>query len=120
VTGEKMWISFGDHPLTERIGHMVLARTPDAPAGSSGLSLFLVPNIIDGRSNGVFVRRIEEKLGLHGSPTCEMGFEQAQGWLIGTLNRGLSAFHDDNWHAPFSRQSGSRNCRCRSGIGLAL
>lgn len=90
VTGEKMWISFGDHPLTERIGHMVLARTPDAPAGSSGLSLFLVPNIIDGRSNGVFVRRIEEKLGLHGSPTCEMGFEQAQGWLIGTLNRGLS------------------------------
>ena len=90
VTGEKMWISFGDHDLTSRIGHMVLARTPDAPAGARGLSLFLVPSTADGQTNGVAVRRIEEKLGLHGSPTCALGFEEARGWLIGTLNRGLS------------------------------
>lgn len=90
VTGEKMWISYGDHDLTERIGHMVLARTPDAPVGSGGLSLFLVPSHIDGHTNPIHVRRIEEKLGLHGSPTCELGFDGAQGWLIGTLHRGLS------------------------------
>lgn len=85
VTGEKMWITFGDHDLTTRIGHMVLARTPD----TAGLSLFLVPNTIDGARNGVVTRRVEEKLGLHGSPTCALGFEQAQGQLIGTLGRGL-------------------------------
>jgi 3-(methylthio)propanoyl-CoA dehydrogenase len=90
VSGEKMWISFGDHDLTERIGHLVLARTPEAPVGAGGLSLFLVPSTVDGRRNGVHVRRLEEKLGLHGSPTCELGFEDAQGWMIGTQHRGLS------------------------------
>lgn len=89
VTGEKMWISFGDQDLTDRIGHMLLARTPDAPAGTRGLSLFLVPSTIDGEANGVVVRRIEEKLGLHASPTCSMGFEDARAQLIGTLHRGL-------------------------------
>jgi 3-(methylthio)propanoyl-CoA dehydrogenase len=89
ISGEKMWISFGDHQLTDRIGHMVLARTVDEATDASGLSLFLVPSTIDGRRNGVFVRRIEEKLGLHGSPTCALGFEDASGELIGTINRGL-------------------------------
>jgi len=89
VTGEKMWISFGDQDLTSRIGHMLLARTPDAPPGTRGLSLFLVPSEIDGQPNGVVVRRIEEKLGLHASPTCAMGYEEARGKLIGTLHRGL-------------------------------
>jgi len=85
VTGEKMWISFGDHDLCDRIGHCVLART------DNGLSLFLVPNILDGGSpNAVAVRRIEEKLGLHGSPTCVIGLEGAQGWLIGDEGRGLA------------------------------
>jgi alkylation response protein AidB-like acyl-CoA dehydrogenase len=88
ITGEKMWITFGDHDLTARIGHMVLARTPDAPAGSAGLSLFLVPSVVEGARNAVQVRRVEEKLGLHGSPTCALGFEGAQGTLIGTLGRG--------------------------------
>ncbi|MGE5722435.1 MAG: acyl-CoA dehydrogenase family protein [Sphingomonadales bacterium] len=89
VSGEKIWISFGDHDLSERIGHLVLARTPGAPAGTRGISLFLVPNLIDGAPNGVVVRRIEEKLGLHASPTCALGFEQARGRLIGEPHRGL-------------------------------
>jgi alkylation response protein AidB-like acyl-CoA dehydrogenase len=90
VTGEKIWISFGDHDLASRIGHCLLARTPEAPAGGAGLSLFLVADQIDGRRNGVVVRRIEEKLGLHGSPTCALGFEEARGRLIGTPGRGLA------------------------------
>ncbi|CAN7799842.1 acyl-CoA dehydrogenase family protein [Paraburkholderia hospita] len=94
IDGEKMWTSFGDNDLVERIGCLLLARTPDAPAGTAGLSLFLVPSTLrddQGKSlpNGVFVRRIEEKLGLHGSPTCVMGFEGARAELIGTVNRGL-------------------------------
>jgi alkylation response protein AidB-like acyl-CoA dehydrogenase len=88
VNGEKMWISFGDHDLTARIGHFVLARTP------KGLSLFLVPRELTTatgtlRRNAVVVRRVEEKMGLHGSPTCALGFEDATGWLIGVEGRGL-------------------------------
>lgn len=88
ITGEKMWISFGDHDLTPRIGHCLLART------ERGLSLFLVPSdlLADGdreERNAIFVRRLEEKLGLHGSPTCALGFEDATGWLIGVEGRGL-------------------------------
>ena len=90
VTGEKIWISFGDHDLTPRIAHMVLARTPDAAPGSAGLSLFLVPSDHEGVRNTVVVRRIEEKLGLHGSPTCALGFEGAVGHLVGTPGRGLA------------------------------
>lgn len=89
VTGEKMWISFGDHDLAPRIGHLLLARTPDAPAATRGLSLFLVPSTWEGERNGVITRRVEEKLGLHASPTCALGFENARGWLVGTLHRGL-------------------------------
>ncbi|MCJ2183441.1 acyl-CoA dehydrogenase family protein [Novosphingobium sp. 1949] len=94
VTGEKCWISFGDHDLTARIGHCLLARSNEA-GGVRGLSLFLVPDRLDdGARNGVFVRRIEEKLGLHGSPTCVMGFENAHGTLIGPEGRGLQTlFH---------------------------
>lgn len=88
ISGEKMWISFGDHDLTPRIGHCLLARSP------AGLSLFLVPSDLpsgDGefRRNAIVVRRVEEKLGLHGSPTCALGFEGATGWLIGAEGRGL-------------------------------
>ncbi|HEX4098765.1 MAG TPA: acyl-CoA dehydrogenase family protein [Caulobacteraceae bacterium] len=90
ITGEKMWISYGDHDLSQRIGHCLLARTPGAAAGGAGLSLFLVPNLIDGKPNGIAIRRLEEKLGLHGSPTCAMGFEGARGWLIGAEGRGLA------------------------------
>jgi 3-(methylthio)propanoyl-CoA dehydrogenase len=89
VTGEKIWISFGDHDLAPRIGHMVLARTPGGAPGTAGLSLFLVPSDHDGKRNGVVVRRIEEKLGLHASPTCALGFEDAHALLVGTEARGL-------------------------------
>lgn len=90
VTGEKMWISFGDHDLSERIGHIVLARTTPEP-GVRGLSLFLVEtgHAAEAR-NGVIVRRVEEKLGLHGSPTCAIGFEDARGTLIGEEGRGVA------------------------------
>jgi hypothetical protein len=90
LTGEKCWISYGDHDLTERIGHFILARPRDAVEGTRGLSLFLVPNILDnGAPNGVSTIRIEEKLGLHASPTCSLAFEDAVGYLIGPEGRGL-------------------------------
>lgn len=89
VSGEKCWISFGDHDLTERIGHMTLARSEES-AGVSGLSLFLIPSTTDdGEDNGVRLRRIEEKLGLHCSPTCQIGFEDAGAILLGQEGRGL-------------------------------
>ena len=92
ITGEKIWISFGDHDLAPRIGHCILARTPGAAPGGAGLSLFLVPDRIGaaGTRNSIVVRRIEEKLGLHGSPTCALGFENARAHLIGTPGRGLA------------------------------
>lgn len=84
VSGQKIWISFGDHDLRARIGHCLLARTGDAP-GTRGLSLFLVE-----RGPGVSVERIEEKMGLHGSPTCALRFEDAPARLIGAEGRGLA------------------------------
>lgn len=91
ITGEKIWITFGDHDLSPRIGHCVLARTPNAKPGGAGLSLFLAPSVLDdGRRNTMFVRRIEHKMGLHGSPTCALGFEAAKAQLIGQEGRGLS------------------------------
>jgi 3-(methylthio)propanoyl-CoA dehydrogenase len=95
ITGEKCWISFGDHDLTSRIGHCLLARTSGAAPGGAGLSLFLVPDSIDGPDgspvrNAVQVRRIEEKMGLHASPTCALGFEGARGVMLGSEGRGLA------------------------------
>ncbi|QDZ12935.1 acyl-CoA dehydrogenase family protein [Devosia ginsengisoli] len=89
ISGQKIWISFGDHDMAGRIGHCLLARSNDQP-GRSGLSLFLVPDHMDGAPNGVTVERIEEKLGLHGSPTCAMRFRGAKGVLLGAEGRGLS------------------------------
>src|ERR1700761_5600969 len=91
ITGEKIWITFADHDLAPRIGHCVLARTPDARPGGAGLSLFLCPSVLeDGARNAIAVRRLEEKLGLHGSPTCAVGFEGARARLIGQEGRGLA------------------------------
>lgn len=89
ITGEKCWISFGDHDLTPRIGHCVLARTPGAVEGSAGISLFLVPGGAE-QGDAVTVRRIEHKMGLHGSPTCALGFDEAVGVMLGAEGRGLS------------------------------
>lgn len=88
VSGSKIWISFGDHDMASRIGHCLLARTNDQP-GTRGISLFLVPDTIDGIRNGISVDRIEEKMGLHGSPTCALRFEAARGVLLGQEGRGL-------------------------------
>lgn len=84
VTGQKIWISFGDHDIGPRIGHCLLARTNDQP-GTRGLSLFLVP-----KGDAVTTERVEDKLGLHGSPTCALRFDAAPAILIGQEGRGLS------------------------------
>src|SRR5258706_11950982 len=92
VVGTKIFISGADHDLTRQIVHLVLARLPDAPPGSKGLSLFLVPKWLpDGTRNAVVVERLEEKMGLHGSPTCVLRFDGAAGWIVGEPGRGLAA-----------------------------
>ncbi|RYF33084.1 MAG: acyl-CoA dehydrogenase [Comamonadaceae bacterium] len=92
VNGSKIFISGGEHDLTPNIVHLVLCRLPDAPAGPKGLSLVLVPKLLpDGARNAVVCERIEEKMGLHGSPTCSMHFDDATGWLVGEPGRGLAA-----------------------------
>jgi alkylation response protein AidB-like acyl-CoA dehydrogenase len=92
LSGAKIFISGGEHDLSDNIVHLVLARLPDAPAGPKGLSLFLAPKLLpDGTRNAVHCDRIEEKMGLHGSPTCAMRFDAACGWIIGEPGRGLNA-----------------------------
>jgi len=91
ITGTKIFITYGDHDLTENIIHLVLARTPDAPKGVKGISLFLVPKrlVEDGAPNAVRCQNIEHKLGVRASPTCVLAFESATGFLIGRENAGL-------------------------------
>ncbi|MGL4439524.1 MAG: acyl-CoA dehydrogenase family protein [Bosea sp. (in: a-proteobacteria)] len=99
ITGQKIYITYGEHDLTDNIVHLVLARLPDAPAGTRGISLFLVPKFMVnadgslGSRNDVRCSGIEHKLGIHGSPTCTMVFGDnggAVGYLIGEENRGLA------------------------------
>jgi butyryl-CoA dehydrogenase len=94
ITGTKIFITYGEHDLTDNIVHLVLARLPDAPPGTRGISLFLVPKILpDGTRNDLRCAGIEHKLGIHGSPTCTMAYGDgggAVGWLIGEENRGLA------------------------------
>jgi len=92
ITGGKIFISGGEQDLTDNIVHLVLCRLADAPGGTKGLSLALVPKFMpDGRRNAVFCDSIEKKMGIKGSATCQMRFERAEGWLIGEPNRGLAA-----------------------------
>ena len=92
VSGHKIFISGGEQDLTDNIVHLVLCRLPGAAPGSKGLSLALVPKVLpDGARNTVFCDGIEHKLGIHGSATCQLRFDQAQGWLIGEPHRGLAA-----------------------------
>ncbi|WP_082453508.1 acyl-CoA dehydrogenase family protein [Rhizobium sp. Leaf262] len=88
ISGVKSWISFGDHDITTRIGHCLLARTNDQP-GTRGLSLFLVPDDFEGVRNRIAVDRIEEKMGLHGSPTCVLHFDNARAIMLGREGSGL-------------------------------
>jgi len=97
LTGQKIFITSGDHDLTENIIHLVLARTPDAPAGTKGISLFLVPKIQVkedgslGPRNGVSTNSIESKMGIRGSATCVLNFDSATGYMIGPKNKGLNS-----------------------------
>ncbi len=92
LSGTKIFISGGEHDLTDNIVHLVLARLPDAPPGPKGLSLFLVPKFYgDGTRSAAVCERIEEKMGLHGSPTCVMRFDEAQAWIVGEPGKGLNA-----------------------------
>ncbi len=97
VSGSKIFISAGEHDLTENIIHLVLARMPDAPPGIKGISLFLVPKFLptdDGRPgprNGVVCTAIEHKMGIKGSSTAQLSFDDAQGWLVGVPHKGMAA-----------------------------
>lgn len=96
ITGQKIFITWGDHDIAENIIHLVLARLPDAPAGSRGVSLFLVPKFFVGEDGSLGERNslkcigLEKKIGIHASPTCVMEYDGAKGWLIGEANKGLA------------------------------
>ena len=97
LSGQKIFITSGDHDLTENIIHLVLARTSDAPSGTKGISLFLVPKVQVkedgslGPRNGVSTSSIESKMGIKGSSTCVLNFDEAIGYMIGSKNKGLSS-----------------------------
>jgi alkylation response protein AidB-like acyl-CoA dehydrogenase len=92
ISGTKIWITGGEHDLADNIIHLVLAKLPDAPSGSKGISLFLVPKFLeDGSRNPAFCGGLEHKMGIKGSATCVMNFEEAKGWLIGEPHKGLQA-----------------------------
>ena len=112
VTGQKLWISYGDHDLAANICHLVLARLPDAPPGTRGLSLFLVLKVLpDGSRNAVTVTALERKMGQHGAPTCFMSFEGARGWLIGAPHGGMAAM--------FTMMNSARLGVAMQGVGVA-
>lgn len=112
ISGDKIFISGGEHDLTDNIVHLVLARLPDALPGSKGLSLLLAPRILpDGRRNAIHCTGIEHKMGIHGSATCSLHFEQAQGWLVGEPGRGLAAM--------FVMMNAARLHVGAQGLGLA-
>jgi len=92
ISGQKIFISGAEHDLTDNIVHLVLCRLPDAPPGTKGISLALVPKVLpDGTRNAVHCDGMEHKMGIHGSPTCAMRYEGATGWLVGEPHRGLAA-----------------------------
>ncbi|HLB80069.1 MAG TPA: acyl-CoA dehydrogenase C-terminal domain-containing protein [Dongiaceae bacterium] len=117
ITGTKIFISAGEHDLTENILHLVLARLPDAPVGIRGISLFLVPKILVkengelGQRNGVACGGIEHKMGIKASATCVMNFEDAAGWLVGKPHKGMSAM--------FTMMNAARLAVGIQGLGLA-
>jgi alkylation response protein AidB-like acyl-CoA dehydrogenase len=97
ITGNKIFISSGEHDLAENIIHLVLARLPDAPAGSKGISLFIVPKFIPnadqsiGARNPIFCTGLEHKMGIHGNATAQIALDGAAGWMVGAPNKGLAA-----------------------------
>lgn len=97
ITGTKIFISAGEHDLTDNIVHLVLAKTPDAPESSKGISLFIVPKVLVnddgslGDRNAVSCGALEHKMGIHGNATCVMNYDGAKGWIVGEENKGLAA-----------------------------
>ncbi len=112
ITGQKIFITYGDHDMSENIIHSVLARTPDAPDDVKGLSLFIVPKILeDGSRNAVKPIGLEHKLGIHASPTCTMDFDGATGYLLGEENSGLRYM--------FTMMNNARLCVGLQGVAIA-
>lgn len=120
ITGTKIFISAGEHDLTENIVHLVLAKLPDAPEGVKGISLFVVPKFlpkeeggdwVPGPRNGVSCGSIEHKMGIKASSTCVMNFEDAQGWLVGEPHKGLRAM--------FTMMNAARLGVAMQGLGIA-
>ncbi|SFW99836.1 acyl-CoA dehydrogenase family protein [Marinospirillum alkaliphilum] len=112
LTGSKIFISGGDQDLTDNIIHLVLARLPDAPVGTRGISLFLVPKWLDhpgGQRNAVYCDSLEKKMGIRGSATCSLSFQGATGWLIGEPHAGLQAM--------FSMMNAARLSVAQQGLG---
>jgi alkylation response protein AidB-like acyl-CoA dehydrogenase len=117
ITGTKIFISAGEHDLTENILHLVLAKLPDAPSGTKGISMFLVPKYLPtdegkpGTKNGVVCGSIEHKMGIKGSATCVLNFDNATGWLVGEEHKGMRAM--------FTMMNGARLAVGMQGLGLS-
>ena len=119
ITGNKIFISAGEHDMADNIVHLVLARLPDAPAGSKGISLFVVPKFLPqgdgpdatvGARNPIFCGAIEHKMGIHGNATCQLNLDGALGWMVGQPNKGLAAM--------FVMMNGARLGVGVQGLGL--
>jgi alkylation response protein AidB-like acyl-CoA dehydrogenase len=120
ITGTKIFISAGEHDLTENIIHLVLAKLPDAPSGTRGISLFIVPkflpkeengSVVAGQRNGIACGSIEHKMGIKASATCVMNLDDATGWLVGEPNKGMRAM--------FTMMNAARLGVAIQGLGLA-
>jgi len=113
ISGTKIYISAGEHDLTENIIHLVLARLPDAPEGVKGISLFVVPKFMpeDMSRNGIVCGSLEHKMGIHGNATCVMNLDDAKGWLVGKPHKGLKAM--------FTMMNAARLGVAMQGLGIA-
>ena len=117
ISGQKIYITWGDSDLVSNVCHLVLARLPGAPEGTRGISLFMVPKFIPdaegrlGERNALRVVSLEHKLGIHGSPTCVMQYDGAKGWLVGEANKGMAAM--------FTMMNNARLAVGAQGVGIA-
>jgi acyl-CoA dehydrogenase len=117
ISGQKIYITWGDHDIASNVCHLVLARIPGAPSGTKGISLFLVPKFIPdadgnpGKRNGLSVVSLEHKMGLHGSPTAVMQYDEATGWLVGLEQGGMAAM--------FTMMNNARLGVGMQGVGVA-